>query len=100
MPGSRSGSGWVDWGNTLIDAGVRGQERAFLEGRPGKRITFVMYTKKISNKRKEKNHLADLSPPKFYFRVTGFSVVCFVKSTTELVSNRNIKLINSLVMPE
>jgi hypothetical protein len=35
----------------------RGQgrwDRGFLEGKPGSRITFEMYTQKISNKRKKK----------------------------------------------
>jgi hypothetical protein len=38
-----SGSGLVDgWGSTLIDAGRGGMGWGFLEGKPGKRITFEM----------------------------------------------------------
>jgi hypothetical protein len=44
---------WVGgWGNTFIEA--RGGDRGFLEGKLGRRITFEMEIKKISNKRKEK----------------------------------------------
>ena len=40
---TRNGSGWVG------EQGVEGEDRGFLEGKPGKGITFEMYIKKISN---------------------------------------------------
>jgi hypothetical protein len=35
------------WGNTLLEAGGGGVDRWFLEGEPGKEITFEMQIKKI-----------------------------------------------------
>jgi hypothetical protein len=46
MPGPGSGSGWV--GEQGEGEGER--RRGFLEGKPGKGITFKMSVKKISNK--------------------------------------------------
>jgi hypothetical protein len=40
MPGLEFGSGWVGEENTLIEAAEGIGDRGFLEGRPGKGITF------------------------------------------------------------
>jgi hypothetical protein len=45
MPGPGSRSGWV--GEQRVGAGDRG----FVEGKPGKEITFEMYIRRISNKK-------------------------------------------------
>jgi hypothetical protein len=42
MPGQRGRSGYVGWGSTLIEQGEAGWDRGFLEGKPGKRMTFEM----------------------------------------------------------
>jgi hypothetical protein len=51
MPGQGSGSGWIS------ERGRgEGWAREFLEGKPGKGITFEMYIKKIFNKKESYVH--------------------------------------------